>query len=101
MSVESLEQKLVEAKKIGKLPKIVVSVHFAGQLCDMQRIYKLSKEYGFSIVEDAPHAIGGKYLDKPIGSCQYSDITIFSFHPVKVMTTAEGGMLPICNIAIC
>ncbi len=93
MSVEYLEHKLIAAKKIGKLPKVVVPVHFAGQSCDMQQIHLLSKEYGFSIVEDAAHAIGGRYFDKPIGSCQYSDIAIFSFHPVKIVTTAEGGML--------
>ncbi|GMN90415.1 UDP-4-amino-4,6-dideoxy-N-acetyl-beta-L-altrosamine transaminase [Francisella sciaenopsi] len=93
MSVECLKQKLIEAKKIDKLPKVVAPVHFAGQSCDMQQIYMLSKEYGFSIVEDAAHAIGGRYLDKPIGSCEYSDITVFSFHPVKIITTAEGGML--------
>ncbi|WP_395167154.1 UDP-4-amino-4,6-dideoxy-N-acetyl-beta-L-altrosamine transaminase [Francisella salimarina] len=93
MSVECLERKLIEAKKIGRLPKVVAPVHFAGQSCDMQQIHLLSKEYGFSIVEDAAHAIGGKYLDKPIGSCKYSDIAIFSFHPVKIVTTAEGGML--------
>lgn len=93
ISVEALKNKLIEAKKIGKLPKVVTPVHFAGQSCDMQQIHLLSKEYGFSIVEDAAHAIGGKYMDIPIGSCQYSDITIFSFHPVKIITTAEGGML--------
>jgi len=93
MSVDKLEQKLVEAKKTGKLPKVVTPVHFAGQSCDMKKIWQLSQEYGFAIVEDAAHAIGGKYLDKPVGSCGYSDITIFSFHPVKIITTAEGGML--------
>jgi UDP-4-amino-4,6-dideoxy-N-acetyl-beta-L-altrosamine transaminase len=93
LSTKSLEKKLAEAKANDKLPKVVAPVHFAGQSCDMQKIYKLSKEYGFKIVEDAAHAIGGKYKDKPIGSCEYSDITIFSFHPVKIITTAEGGML--------
>ena len=67
-------------------------MHFAGQSCDMKKISSLSREYGFSIIEDAAHAIGGKYLDKSIGSCQYSDITVFSFHPVKIITTAEGGL---------
>ena len=67
-------------------------MHFAGQSCDMQKIHSLSKEYGFKIIEDASHAIGGKYLDQPIGGCQYSDITVFSFHPVKIITTAEGGL---------
>jgi UDP-4-amino-4,6-dideoxy-N-acetyl-beta-L-altrosamine transaminase len=92
MSVELLEKKLIYAKKNRKLPKILIPVHFAGQPCDMKKIHKLSKEYGFSIIEDASHSIGGKYLDNPIGNCQYSDITIFSFHPVKIITTAEGGV---------
>jgi len=93
MSIEALEYKLKTAKQNGKLPKVVAPVHFAGQSCDMQAIYALSQEYGFKILEDAAHAIGGKYLDKPIGSCQFSDITIFSFHPVKIITTGEGGAL--------
>jgi len=92
MSVEKLERKLIQAKKDNKLPKIVIPVHFAGQSCDMKKIYSLSQEYGFNIIEDAAHAIGGKYLDRPIGGCQYSDITVFSFHPVKIITTAEGGL---------
>jgi UDP-4-amino-4,6-dideoxy-N-acetyl-beta-L-altrosamine transaminase len=92
LSAEELERKLIQAKQDNKLPKIVISVHFAGQSCDMKKIHSLSQEYGFSIIEDASHAIGGKYLDKPIGSCQYSDITVFSFHPVKIITTAEGGV---------
>ena len=92
LCAEKLEQKLIQAKKENKLPKILVSVHFAGQSCDMKKIFDLSKKYEFSIIEDASHSIGGKYLDKPIGGCQYSSITIFSFHPVKIITTAEGGM---------
>jgi len=88
----ALEQKLIEAKVKNKLPKIVIPVHFAGQSCDMKRIYELSQKYGFKIIEDASHAIGGRYLGVPIGGCQYSDITIFSFHPVKIITTAEGGL---------
>jgi dTDP-4-amino-4,6-dideoxygalactose transaminase len=92
LSVDELEKKLIQAKKDSKLPKIVIPVHFAGQSCCMKQIYSLSKEYGFKVIEDASHAIGGKYLDNPIGGCQYSDITIFSFHPVKIITTAEGGM---------
>jgi UDP-4-amino-4,6-dideoxy-N-acetyl-beta-L-altrosamine transaminase len=92
MCVNKLEQKLIKAKQDGKLPKIIIPVHFAGQSCNMVEIYKLSKEYGFKIIEDASHAIGGKYLDRPIGGCQYSDITVFSFHPVKIITTAEGGL---------
>jgi UDP-4-amino-4,6-dideoxy-N-acetyl-beta-L-altrosamine transaminase len=92
MSVEELEKKLTQAKKENKLPKVVIPVHFAGQSCDMKKVHSLSKEYGFKVIEDASHAIGGKYLDEPIGGCQYSDITVFSFHPVKIITTAEGGM---------
>ena len=93
MSVGILEHKLADAKNNNCLPRVVVPVHFAGQSCDMKRIYELSLEYGFKIVEDAAHAIGGGYLNKPVGSCQYSDITIFSFHPVKIITTGEGGAL--------
>ena len=92
MSVAELEKKLIQAKKDNKLPKVVIPVHFAGQSCDMKKIRSLSRKYGFSVIEDAAHAIGGKYLDKPIGNCQYSDITVFSFHPVKIITTAEGGL---------
>ena len=92
LSSEELEKKLIQAKKDNKLPKIVIPVHFAGQSCDMKKIHFLSKKYGFKVIEDASHAIGGKYLDEPIGNCKYSDITVFSFHPVKIITTAEGGM---------
>ena len=100
ISVDKLEKKLIQAKKENKLPKVVIPVHFSGQSCDMRGIYKLSKKYGFKIIEDASHAIGGKYLDKPIGGCQYSDITIFSFHPVKIITTAEGGMATTNNVQL-
>ncbi len=89
---DALEQKLIGAKAKGNLPKVVIPVHFAGQSCDMARIHQLSEEYGFSIIEDASHAIGAQYLDQPVGCCKYSDITIFSFHPVKIITTAEGGL---------
>lgn len=92
LCTEALENKLIMAEAQNRLPKIVIPVHFAGQPCDMQRIYELSQEYGFRIIEDASHAVGGKYLDQPIGTCQYSDITVFSFHPVKIITTAEGGV---------
>lgn len=92
LSIQSLEHKLEAAKQQDKLPKVVIPVHLCGQPCDMERIYQLSKKYGFSIIEDASHAIGGKYKNQPIGNCQYSDITIFSFHPVKIITTAEGGV---------
>lgn len=86
-----LEQKLIKAKAEGKLPKVVVPVHLCGQPCDMAAIGKLAKEYGFKLIEDASHAIGGRYQEQPIGNCEYSDITVFSFHPVKIVTTAEGG----------
>ena len=92
LSVEELEKKLINAKLDGKLPKIVIPVHFAGQSCDMRKIKSLGDEYGFSIIEDGSHAIGSHYLDKVVGGCQYSDITVFSFHPVKIITTAEGGI---------
>ena len=92
MSAEILEEKLLKAKLNNTLPKVVIPIHFAGQSSNMKKIFMLSKKYGFSIIEDASHAIGGKYLDKSIGSCQYSDITVFSFHPVKIITTAEGGI---------
>jgi len=92
MSVESLERKLSEAERIGKLPKIVIPVHLCGQSCDMANIYALSQRYGFRIIEDASHAVGGRYRDEAIGNCRYSDIAVFSFHPVKIITTAEGGM---------
>ena len=92
LSTKELEKKLIQAKQDNKLPKIVIPVHFAGQSCDMKKIHSLSQEYGFKIIEDASHAIGGMYLGQPIGGCQYSDITVFSFHPVKIITTAEGGL---------
>lgn len=88
----ALEAKLYVAEKAGRLPKIVVPVHLTGQPCDMAAIYALGQKYGFKIIEDASHAIGGKYKGEPIGNGRYSDITIFSFHPVKIITTAEGGM---------
>jgi UDP-4-amino-4,6-dideoxy-N-acetyl-beta-L-altrosamine transaminase len=86
-----LEKKLQQAKLENRLPKVVIPVHLAGQSCEMQKIHQLSLEYGFKIIEDAAHAIGGKYQGKPIGNCLYSDITVFSFHPVKIVTSAEGG----------
>lgn len=92
LSVECLAEKLVQAEKDGKLPKIVVPVHLCGQSCDMEAIYQLSQQYGFKIIEDASHAIGGKYKNEAVGNCHYSDITVFSFHPVKIITTGEGGM---------
>lgn len=92
MSVAALEAKLVKAEQAGCLPKVVIPVHMCGQSCNMAAIYALSQRYGFSIIEDASHAIGGCYQGEPVGSCRYSDITVFSFHPVKIITTAEGGM---------
>lgn len=88
---KQLEKKLIAAKANGTLPKIVVPVHLCGQPCDMEAISRLATEYGFKVIEDASHAIGGSYLNEPIGNCRYSDITVFSFHPVKIITTAEGG----------
>ena len=92
MSVEQLSSKLEQAEKNGTLPKIVIPVHFAGLPCDMQQIHALGQQYGFRIIEDACHALGATYQGNPIGQCQYSDITVFSFHPVKIITTGEGGM---------
>ena len=91
MSIEKLKEKLEWAEKEGKLPKIVVPVHFAGQPCDMKEIYTLGQHYNFKIIEDAAHAIGAKYQGNPVGNCHYSDISVFSFHPVKIITTGEGG----------
>jgi UDP-4-amino-4,6-dideoxy-N-acetyl-beta-L-altrosamine transaminase len=93
MSVERLSEKLAFAEKAGKLPKVVIPVHLCGQPCDMAGIHKLGQQYGFKIIEDASHAIGGKYQGQPIGNGRYSDITVFSFHPVKIITTGEGGMV--------
>ncbi len=92
MSVDALEEKLIKAKKMNTLPKVVIPVHLSGQSCEMDRINNLSKIYGFKIIEDASHAIGAKYKGELIGNCRYSDITVFSFHPVKIITTCEGGM---------
>lgn len=92
LSVAALEKKLHQAKKEGCLPKVLVAVHLCGQSCEMQKIHALSQQYGFRIIEDASHAIGGRYQEEPIGNCRYSDITVFSFHPVKIITTAEGGV---------
>lgn len=92
MSADALALKLADAEVKGRLPKVVIPVHLCGQPCDMESIYLLSKKYGFHIIEDASHAIGGKYRGERIGNCRYSNITIFSFHPVKIITTGEGGM---------
>lgn len=89
---KALARKLKQAEAVGKLPKVVVAVHLCGQPCDMAAIHELAQRYGFKVIEDASHAIGGKYRGELIGNCRYSDITVFSFHPVKIITTAEGGM---------
>lgn len=91
ISIECLKEKLIWAEKVGALPKVVIPVHLCGQSCDMHAIQELSRKYGFKIIEDASHALGGRYKDVSIGSCTYSDIVIFSFHPVKIITTGEGG----------
>lgn len=92
LSVAHLREKLAQAALSGSLPKIVMPVHLCGEPCDMREIFELSKEYGFKIIEDASHAIGASYQDGKVGNCQFSDITVFSFHPVKIITTAEGGL---------
>lgn len=92
LSIEALETKLILAEKNACLPKILVAVHLCGQPCEMQKIHALSQRYKFKIIEDASHAIGARYQNDPVGSGRYSDITVFSFHPVKIITTAEGGM---------
>ena len=93
LSIEKLQQKLKEHQASGcSIPKVVIPVHLSGQSCDMQSIYELGQQYGFKIIEDASHAIGGTYQNEPVGNCKYSDITVFSFHPVKIITTGEGGM---------
>lgn len=92
LSPEALARKLEQARIANRLPKIVVPVHLAGQSCDMAAIQALSREYGFRIIEDASHAVGGRYQGLPIGNCRFSDIVVFSFHPVKIITSAEGGM---------
>lgn len=92
MSIDVLRAKLEHAEKTGRLPKVLIPVHFSGLPCDMKAIHALSEKYGFRIIEDASHAVGASFDAKPVGSCQYSDITVFSFHPVKIITTGEGGM---------
>lgn len=92
ISVPALATKLAAAELKGRLPKVVIPVHLCGQSCDMEAIQALSQRYGFRVIEDASHAIGGRYRGEPVGSCRFSDITVFSFHPVKIITTAEGGL---------
>lgn len=93
ISVNQLKSKLSKVKRDGGLPKIIVPVHFAGQSCEMEEIYNLGRKYNFTIIEDACHAIGGSYKGIKIGACRFSDMTVFSFHPVKLITTGEGGMI--------
>ncbi|MFV0437383.1 MAG: UDP-4-amino-4,6-dideoxy-N-acetyl-beta-L-altrosamine transaminase [Desulfopila sp.] len=97
---EALKNKLERAEKENRLPKIVVAVHLCGQPCDMKAIHTLAKRYGFHVIEDASHAIGGKYKGRYIGNCRYSEVTVFSFHPVKIITTAEGGVAVTNNNAV-
>lgn len=100
LSAERLAEKLERAAAVGKLPKVVIPVHLCGQPCDLEAIHALSVQYGFRIIEDASHAIGGRYKDEPIGNCRHSDITVFSFHPVKIITTGEGGMALTNDLAL-
>ena len=97
LDVNKLEQKLIKAKKINKLPKIIIAVHFAGYPCDMKKIHILSKKFNFKIIEDASHALGSIYKGNKIGNCKYSEATVFSFHPVKIITTGEGGAITTNN----
>ena len=97
ISIDSLEKKLKTAKKKNKLPKVIIPVHYAGYPCDMQKIYKLKNKYNFKIIEDASHAIGSSYNKFKVGSCKHSDLTVFSFQSVKVITTGEGGSITTNN----
>ena len=92
MSVTALEQKLQDSEREGTLPKVVVPVHLTGSSCNMAAIGLLAERYGFSVLEDASHAVGGRYQGEPVGNCRHSSITVFSFHPVKIITTGEGGL---------
>ncbi|MGD1862372.1 MAG: UDP-4-amino-4,6-dideoxy-N-acetyl-beta-L-altrosamine transaminase [Leptolyngbyaceae cyanobacterium] len=93
LSITALKQKLASAEKVGNLPKILIPVHLTGQSCEMSGIAELSQQYGFTVIEDASHAIGATYKGNPVGNCQFSDMAVFSFHPVKIITTGEGGMI--------
>lgn len=97
MCITALEEKLIQANATNKLPKVIIPVHLAGQSCNMREIAKLARQYDIKIIEDASHAIGARYLEEPVGNCQYSDICVFSFHPVKIITTGEGGVLTTNN----
>lgn len=100
MCPEALAQKLAVAETAGRLPKVIIPVHMGGQSPDMERIHALCQPHGIRIVEDASHAIGAEYAGRPVGSCTFSDITVFSFHPVKIITTAEGGAATTNNPAL-
>lgn len=100
MSMAALADKLTQTEKRGTLPKVVMPVHFGGQSCDMRALAGLAHQYGFSVLEDASHAIGGRYLGIPVGSCAYSRAAVFSFHPVKIVTTGEGGMVVTNDAAV-
>jgi UDP-4-amino-4,6-dideoxy-N-acetyl-beta-L-altrosamine transaminase len=100
MSAQALADKLAHAKREGRLPKVVIPVHFAGQSADMAAIASLAHEYDFKVIEDASHAIGSRWQGTHVGACLHSDITVFSFHPVKIITTAEGGLLTTRDAAI-
>lgn len=100
ISVEKLEKKLYISKKNNSLPKIVIPVHFAGNPTEQDQIFRLSKKYGFNIIEDASHSLGAKYKNEKVGSCKWSDVTVFSFHPVKIITTFEGGAAVTNNLKI-
>ena len=93
LCMNKLSEKLFEASRVGKLPQVVIPVHMGGQSCDMERLYSLSQKYCFRIIEDASHAVGGKYENGYVGDCRYSELVVFSFHPVKIITTGEGGMV--------
>jgi UDP-4-amino-4,6-dideoxy-N-acetyl-beta-L-altrosamine transaminase len=100
MSVDRLAEKLEHAKQKDRLPKVVIPVHLSGQTCEMEKIHALAVQYGFHIIEDASHAIGASYKGERVGGCRYSDITVFSFHPVKIITTGEGGMAVTNDLAL-
>lgn len=100
LSPTVLAAKLAEAEASGCLPKIIIPVHFAGQSCDMDSIARLARQYGVKVIEDASHALGADYKDRPVGGCRYSDVTVFSFHPVKMITTGEGGALTTNDAAL-
>ena len=100
ISAEIIEKKLIEAKNNKKLPKVIILVHLGGESCEMEKIFELSRQYKFKIIEDASHAFGGSYKSSHIGSCKYSDLCVFSFHPVKIITTGEGGMITTNNFEL-